>query len=51
MTSQEQALKNSQELLEFFKDKWTEEQYQYQHKLQAQAQEIYDTYRDYTETN
>lgn len=51
MTSQEQALKNSQELLEFFKDKWTEEQYQYQLKLQAQAQEIYDTYRDYTETN
>lgn len=34
MSSLEQAIKNGKELIEFFKDKWTKEEYEKQVKLQ-----------------
>lgn len=38
MTSQEMATKNSKELTEFFKDRWTEEQYDKYVKLDELAE-------------
>lgn len=34
MSSLEQAIENGKELIEFFKDKWTKEEYEKQMKLQ-----------------
>lgn len=34
MSSLEQAIENGKELIEFFKDKWTKEEYEKQIKLQ-----------------
>lgn len=34
MSSLEQAIENGKELIEFFKDKWTKEEYEKQVKLQ-----------------
>ena len=34
MSSLEQAIENGKELIEFFKDKWTQEEYEKQVKLQ-----------------
>ena len=37
MTAQELAINNSEELLEFFKDKWSKEEYEHQLLLQEIA--------------
>ena len=49
MSSLEQAIENGKELIEFFKDKWTKEEYEKQVKLQELSEYNLSLWEDFDE--